>query len=283
MTETEHYNSSYLPQEYKSKLDRLEKEIALKMIKINYEEAIEAFEYWSFPYFCRYKHLLRIDNPDNYKSNLEKILHEIKTEESKLYESDSFKNSISFQNSINPLIKWSSLNYGFEINQLLNGNNTTLYADIHNSEFQAVRFNNIIMMIELKSSNSTQNKALNDLLRKNFRWFLTHSGPSYYKFEGNTFVRSNEKIKLSNIYRDDYDEKLSDANEALRKLNSYKPVLSPYTFWEIRLELHPPNPMKQKEELQKLLSTVKNADEIIVSLYINGQYLDESHQKVNDC
>jgi hypothetical protein len=190
---------------------------------------------------------------------------------------DNHIQSFSFEKE-HAFFKWSSHKYPFEVKQLLSGEKTTLYADIKDAKFDAIKFCTLYLLIEIKSTNST----LNEKSRKFFENFfveLKHSGVSYYKYKQDTFIinmnyDSGEKLLLRYKYG---STSIENTNESYRKLAENKPVLSPYTFWEIKLD--PISPKDKINLFDGILPIFKGADEIIISLNGKGQYVTESMKR----
>ena len=119
---------------------------------------------------------------------------------------------------------------------MLRGEKVVFYADVLSTTYDALKFNEIRVKIEIKS-NSSLNQRLKGLL-KNFLVELTHSGVSNYKFKEEFYVinlhhNSDQKLTLSYQYG---SKGLDNTNKVFEKLASNKPILSPYTFWHIKLD-----------------------------------------------
>ena len=70
-----------------------------------------------------------------------------------------------------------------------------------------------------------------------------------------------------------------NANSSYKKLVVNKPVLSPYTLWQIRLSKA--DKWQEKELLSKINSLFYSQAEIRVVLYGQGQYVESVN--VNSC
>ena len=269
-----------IPDKYQSHINSLKKTIHGDIIKERYEKAIEAFKYWSFPFFCEYAKTLEISeiNSDlkitKLVDTLNGMLETIKKTQTELIPSfDNHIQSFSFEND-HPFFKWSSNKYPFEIKQLLGGHKTTLYADVNNAQFDAIKFCTLYILIQIKS-NSSMNEKLSKALEE-YYVELTHSGISNYKFKQDKYVinlnhNSREKLVLRYRYG---STNLNDANESFKKLAINKPVLSPYTFWEIKLR--PVIAKDKNHSLQEFSSLFLDKSEIIVSLNGRGNYVDSA-------
>lgn len=108
---------------------------------------------------------------------------------------------------------------------------------------------------------------------------MTHSGESNYKFKEKSYridmdYKSKEKLLLKYQYGDN-----NNANTSYKKLESSRPVLSPYTLWLIKIKAV----KKEKEEelLKKIDMLIHGEIKIKLSLCGKGQYIDSS--KENTC
>ena len=277
-----------IPSDYRSDINSLKRTIHANIIKERFQKALEAFEYWSFPFFCEHNDDLKINKIDEktedtnlmiktYAEILTQLLEKVKTSENEITTAvDNHIQRFSFENEY-PFFEWSSHKHPFEIKQLLNGNKTTLYADIKAAQYDAIKFCTLYILIEIKT-----NKSLNDQLTsilKNYFVELTHSGISNYKYKLKEFsinlnYNSAEKLLLRYKYGSSGSD---DANASYQKLAYNKPVLSPYTFWEIKL-----NPIDKNDHLEKISSIIlTEKDEIVVSLNGKGQYVTDEVKQSN--
>ncbi|CAF1091149.1 unnamed protein product, partial [Brachionus calyciflorus] len=273
-----------IPIKYQSKINQLKKMIHSNVIMDRYQQAIDAFNYWSFPFFCQYTSDLVIYdtkqnnflNTDemiiNYANLLSNLLNKLKNFETLVRPSiDNNIQGFSFENEFS-FYKWSSVNYPFEFKQFLSGKKTIFDADLDSENgklFDVIKFCTIYLTIEVK--NSTKNEQLKNLL-KNYFVELTHSGVSNYRYKNKKFTidlnfNSGEKLKLRYQYG---STDTSNANESFKKLSINKPILSPYTLWNIQLV--PINIQKHFQLLNDLQSLTNN-EEVFVSLNGKGQYI----------
>ena len=244
---------------------------------------MEAFKLFSFPFFCKYFQSIEIasenlvtDSTDemikSFTNTLEKLLDKINNQKAVIEPSiDNHIQRFSFEND-HPFFTWSSLEYPLELKQFLSGNKTTLYADVLHSKLNAVKFCTLFIKIEIKS-NKFLNESLNALLNQMFVE-LAHPGISKYKINQEVYTinlhyNSVEKLLLRYRYGS-----TSDANESFRKLAENVPMLSPYTFWELKLV--PIRNDDQKRYFDELMSIMKSGEEVIISLIGKGQYVTKS-------
>lgn len=286
------YHPSNIPVEYKAKIDLLEKCIHENIIEERYQQALDAFKYWSFPFYCEYTQVnnnflhyneTAISSIDlkikNYGKHLEKLLNDVKNDEALVKPSiDNHVYYRLFDKNI-PFFQWSSKNYPYELKQLLRGEPTILYADVNYARFDAIKFCTLNVLIETDVPNT--NKTLNELLNE-FTIELTHSGESNYKYKEKTLkinmnYKSGEKLSLKYQYG-----LTTNANSSYKKLALNKPVLSPYTFWTVRIRAVK---IEKEQELLKKIDSLLNETniELRVFLYGHGQYVDMLAEQNNIC
>ncbi len=283
---------SNIPIEYKNKIDLLENYMHENIIEERYQQALDAFKYWSFPFYCEYTqvnnnflHYNETTNSSidlkikNYGKHLEKLLNDVKNDEALVKPSiDNHVYHRLFDKNI-PFFQWNSKNYPYELKQLLRGEPTTLYADVNYARFDAIKFCTLNVLIETDVPNT--NKTLNELLNE-FTVELTHSGESNYKYKEKTFkinmnYKSGEKLSLKYQYG-----LTTNANSSYKKLALNKPVLSPYTFWAVRIRAVKTE--KEQELLKKIDSLLNETNvELRVFLYGHGQYVDMLAEQNNIC
>ena len=273
-----------IPEFYQQKVNAIEKTILANIIVERYVQAVEAFKYWSFPFFCEYTQDLVVYNEKNtfdnndvminsYSNVLTKLLEKIQNYEIQLKPSiHNHIQSFSFDKET-PFFKWSYESYPYEVKKFLNGKMATFHADINFAKYDAIKFCTLYLLAEVKSS-VILNETLNTLLG-NFYVELTHSGSSSYKFKSKIYMinsdyYSGEKLLLRYQYGSTNSE---NANESFKKLASNKPMLSTYTFWQIKL-----NPIKHPENrelFKEIAKLVKNTTDITLSLCGKGQYVSD--------
>jgi len=276
-----------LPFEIQNKINSLEKKINENIIEERYQQAVNAFKFWSFPFNCEYiQNNLRneetnagnIDFKINiYAKQLEQMLNHVKNDKSEIRPSiDNHVINRLFDRYI-PFFQWSTRNYPYELKRLLSGKLTTLYADINYARFDAIKFCTLDLLIETDAPDT--NRTLNGLL-KNFIVEMTHSGESNYKYKGKTITinmnyQSGEKLSLKHQYGS-----TENSNNSFKKLAANRPVLSPYTFWTIQIKAIEKE--KEEELFEKIDSIMHENVELKVFLYGQGQYVDDSKENVCD-
>ena len=283
-----------IPNEYQAEINSLKKSIQKNIIKEKYQKAVEAYKYYSFPFYCEKMEDLKLVSSNDENSNessrdlilqfsdtLNRMYSEIKNEEAEITYKDNYLQYLDFENDLS-FYEWSSNDFPFEITQLLSGNKTVLYSGVKKTFYDALKFCTIYLKVKIKF-NETVNEKLNALLNKNVLVELTHSGISNYKFKEsfhviNLHFKSNHNLILSYQYG---TTSVNNANEAYKKLRSNKPILSPYTFWEIQLK---PIRKNNFNIFNEISSIIEDQKEIIVSMHGIGKYVkDEYNLKSKNC
>lgn len=177
-------NTSLIPTEFKDKLDSLKISIHNNLIEERFQKAVDACNHWSFPFHCEYTR-----NITNYVIQLEELLDYVKKDKAGLEPSLNNRVFKRLFDEKAPFFQWNSDNYPIEIQQLLSGQSSTLYADVDYARFDAIKFTTLYLQIESDESNS--NKILNELLEQ-FYIELTHSGESNFKYK-----EKNYKINMN--------------------------------------------------------------------------------------
>lgn len=284
-----------IPLQYQQIINELEKKIKSNIISERYQQAIETLKLWSYPFFCELTKDLPLYNivdgknektsdtskmATTYAQSLTKINDKMKNYEVTLIPYiDNYIQNKNFENDF-AFYKWSSLKCPFEFNQLFNGTFAVFHANVEYSQFDSVKFNSIGIVFEITPEKTV---VLNNLLR-NFYVELIHPGISYFKHRNHTYVNNLIPPNLSSLHeklllRYSYGSS-ENLNELARKLSLSRPLLSPYTFWEIRLK---PKDSNKKEEYSSALKNLTIDEETIISLNGKGSYIVEPpiNQKMN--
>jgi hypothetical protein len=227
---------------YSIQIGKLKTMIKENKLKEMYERALHAFKYWSFPFTCSYKERFNINedtqNIKDFSKELDKIATCIQEDKYGLDPSkDNYINKLRFDEKF-PFYEWSYKEFKYELESLLNRNtlNATLFADVKSTNKNAIKFSSIYILIEAQSS-SEKNRSLNKVLG-NFQIHLKYAGDAHYLYDNIPYV-----IKTDYLLNDDIQPSYHygclidcDGNESYHKLNKInKPLLSPYTLWELRL------------------------------------------------
>lgn len=270
---------------YRDVITKFENVILKNLITEKYEQALKAFSYWSFPFFCEYTHNIEMPNSNKIKNVndmiskysivMSKLLEIIDSSETKLKPNiDNYLQSYLFTRET-PIFKWSSKTNPVEIKQFLKGERITLNANVKYSKFDALKFSKLYILIEISS------KSLNNTLQNILKEFfieLTHPGVSNFKFKNNFYsINSNFDLGTKLKLIDKYSSTNSDySNETKKKIEENKPMLSPFTLWEMKIDT-----FNQENKIQLLNSinfiVQNNSDtETIVYLLGKGQYVLDS-------
>ena len=281
-----------VPIVYQKQINIMQKILKANVISEMYEKAVEAFKYWSFPFFCEYTRGMIFEVKSNtsntghldhvittYSRNIEEMLEKIKKSENAIDSSiDNYVQPFAFEGE-NSFYEWSSKSSPYEIQRLLSGHIATMYADVSQAKFDAIKFCTVYVTIEVKKETDA-NQTLNRLLQ-NFYVELKHSGQSNYKFKNKIYditLGHNSAEKIT--FRYQYGSTTSDnLNKSLKKLATNKPILSPYTFWEIRIQ--PIHSRTKDGLLNDIASVLRDGHEIVVALRGKGQYVTEDIKDSN--
>ena len=290
-----------IPEHLKSVINELKKRVEANMIAERYQQMVNAFRHWSFPFFCEFTRGYIIISDENlisdklddtvakYGESVSQLLEIVKEQVATLKPKDNHVQSFKFDKET-PFYKWSSLSNSYEITRLLTGSNVTLLADIGRvvHKRDALKFSTLNLEVEV-IGDPKLNQTLNSLLG-HFFIEMTHSGKSYYSFQQTTYLidmnyqsdSEGNKLKLRYKYGDASTE---FANDSKKKLAANKPVLSPYTFWEMRIwPLVESNRENFFKQLAGQLAQLKRDDrEIRVSLTGLGEYLQDYNAPQTKC
>ncbi len=270
---------------YENKFEALEKKIIENTIIERYEQALKSFSYWSFPFYCLFNitniyknsHLKSVDSFIDHYNQLANHMIEIVKRDGKLFEYDTYVVSRNFDKK-SPYYQWTYKNYSNEIKDLLKGENVELFADAKESAYDAVKLITLNILIEIESS-SEANETMNRLL-ENFEVELEHSGTSYYKFKNKVYeIKSNGK-NLTLFFQ--YGSKSGEITnfKVFDKISKAK--LSPFTSWQIRIQVNEENNENKETLLKEMTKLVKNHPDIKVSLIGKGTYVRKKLQISGD-
>ena len=227
---------------------------------------------------------------DDYANNLNELLNQVRRgNNDQINLNDNYIHSFEFEKQFS-FFNWSSKYYPYEIMRLMRGELATFYADIKQAKFDAVKFCTLYILIEIAGDDNERSEELTDLLKK-FYVELTYAGDSNYKFGEKFYVIDSslnnykeESLKLISQYGCRRSEKCQNMNESFKKLTASKPMMSPYTYWNIRI--YPIDSTSSSltasllTSIQSLFSkTIEEQVELIVSLNGLGQYVSQDIKK----
>lgn len=281
ITASEKTRTSNIPIEYQNSILSLKKRIMSNVIRERYTRSLQAFDYWSFPFYCEFRKRLKLNESridtgssqqtvDFYSANLIAMYDLLNDYDTTIVpEIDNNLMYYSFNKTV--LAVWSTQNHSSEIRSLFNGSVATFYADINECRFDAVKFSVVQIRVETKE-NSSANTRLDQFL-SHIDVELTHSGRSYYKWRTNvriidSYLNTSHRLSFTYQYNCLGKDNCGDANAVYKKLEKHKPLLSPYTFWEIRFKFG----NDSHEKLAEIQSIVKY-NLVSISLIGKGTYV----------
>ncbi|XP_034949355.1 uncharacterized protein [Chelonus insularis] len=166
-----------------------------------------------------------------------------------------------------PFYVWKHDTIKDEVQQLLNGSEILLKADISKGLFyNSVKYNDI--GINLKLKNSTLQNNLNSVLQ-NFALTMTMVGNYYYRCgERYYFISFDDDITISYTLTQDENKNWLDPNKVYTTILNSHTFLSPYVMWSIKL-----NSVDESVSFNHLNAY---ADEIIdIELFGRGYYIEQ--------
>jgi len=255
-----------------SNIVSLKKTILANVIEERVQQAENAFKLWYFPFDCQKdreeicKNDDDICNTNEYEIYLQTLLDHVKNNKIEINKKDNHIINSEFDKN-NPFFEWTSQNYSYEIKRLLAGKKVTLYADINLTQFDAIKFSSLYILIQ--AENPKINETLNKLLSK--LWIdLNYPNEFYYKYKQRNYkVNTDSDGKLLLSYQ--YGNK-SNSNESLKKLATSKPMLSPYAFWTFRIKSFVPNENKLFTEIESLMHENTNFSILLCG---QGQHIND--------
>ena len=260
---------------FEKKIEFLKQKIISNTIIEKYEKAVKIFSYWSFPFFCRFNNALT-DYKINDENNIETVINlfdglvdlitkQIQRNDGKFFDHDSHLMSRIFDGKY-PFYQWTFHNYSNQIQELLSGESILLFADVEKSLFDAIKIKSIKLLIEVTSS-PTVNKSLNQLL-DGALIELKHSGVSNYRFQNKNYKVKTSGKNITLVFQ--YGSKPFEHSNYIFKSIS-KAHLSPFTIWEIRIQLDESNRFE-------VIDLMQNVTDIKVSLVGEGTYVSDAIQ-----
>jgi hypothetical protein len=268
-----------IPLKIINEINEFKRNIYANIIKERYHKAVEAFKYWSFPFYLCHKYEIESTKENevlitNMENVLKNLLEQVKNDQIKLQPGlDNLIQYYMFEKDA-PFYSWSSIDYDHEIRILLRGEQALLLADVRNSNYDAVKFCTLFLQFKIMNSLDDDDK-LNNIL-SNFFVELTHFGESNYKYNERFYSINSyyhgEKLMLR--YQYGCRNNCTNANESYKKLEKNKPLLSPYAFWGIKLK---PIDNKRNNLFEEINKIIQFNSEIEVTLNGYGQYIAEAN------
>jgi hypothetical protein len=288
---------------YKTVLTRLEAKIRENILNEIYSKAMQAFRYWSFPFYCFY--LEKIKLPKNGKNDINSLIKEssnrlnallniVQKDKMSIHAIDNYILTSHFSPRF-PFYEWSFNESQYELHNLLNSysHKATFPTFLDSKNFvltnriaslNGLKFSSLYLLVEAHSS-PAKNESLNRILNE-FRVELKYMGSSNYNFRGEHFkipVNSieNEEIILSFDYGCS-SLTCDQSNQSFKKLKNGRALLSPFTTWEI--SFIPSDFLSQNELLilNRKLKNVLNDDlsDITLKLCGIGQFINRKYDQI---
>ncbi|KAF7990978.1 hypothetical protein HCN44_000783 [Aphidius gifuensis] len=228
-------------------IDKLELVLKSNMILVKYDQAINAFKQYVFPYAESYPHEFSLMYKYNNLTDLiDKSIGRIKSLREKMMHPDTLLDSehrshlhLDFNNlsekisTVEPYFTWSHELYKDQISKLLQGQEIMIRANIEQfDERNALMFNDIGVYFKLK--NATM-QAKFDKLMSNLHINMTHLGDSYYRCGSKTYIMSHFPLTFDHSVIPSSNKKFESGNIIYEILTKHPAILSPFTMWKLNL------------------------------------------------
>jgi hypothetical protein len=264
-----------IPKKYIDAINSVKAVLDGNQVMGKYYKVLQAFKQLYFPYSNMYLQEVK----HNLTENVEDVIKVLEHVTSKLIEDDSTLTPridnylLEFNASAaRPFFTWDYEGNRSEIKKLLLGEKAKLRSTVEDSslsdEFYAVKFTKVSIKIMLDKNNVFN--PINDKLQailKNYCVLVTHSGHSDYKI-----INDKNQVDVAHIYSNG----LSENKVSLEHNYGYvddnirgyycvnvtqlkaegkpisKPILSPFTIWDIQLKPNPTVVTHQESLLQQI-------------------------------
>lgn len=188
------------------------------------------------------------------------------------------KNSLDNNDPEEAFYVWKNADVQNEIKRLFAGEKVKFFADIkqsRNNSYNAIKFNAIDLVF--RSSNNITNGNLNEILNYFEVHFIVHSGVSDFRCNNYFYkITSQPALIMFSLAKNEHQIPLF-RNGVYSKLKENRPMLSPYTLWEIQLEVM--NPHIHGKRFRNLDSFV---DQVDMELHGTGEYISENASICNN-
>lgn len=208
-----------------------------------YYNTIEGFQLTFFPFAVDYLEMYRLPisfmsykdlnaivlATTNNLNTLGRSINAIKSNQARI---GMTRNSIHKTYSMNAFYVWKNFDVREKIRQLFAGEKITLLADIKQTKnpLNAIKFNKI----ELVFRSSSHNDKLNDILGS-FEAKLNHTGVSAIRCNNHFYRMTTDPILITFSFEKDQSGVPLSRTLVYDMLRDNRPLLSPYTLWEIQL------------------------------------------------
>ncbi|XP_034951234.1 uncharacterized protein [Chelonus insularis] len=247
-----------------------------------YGIALHAFKQHYFPFAARVLQkfelptVMQLNDTESVRSNVIDRIRDMKNhideseamvgEYSKYIHEKKIFNSNTTGSS--PFYVWKYDTIKNEVQQLLNGSEILLKADISKGPFyNSIKYNDI--GVNLKLRNSTLQNNLNTLLQ-NFALTMTMIGNFYYRCaERYYFISFNDDITISYTLTQDENKNWLDPNKVYTTILKSHTFLSPYVMWSIKL-----NNVTDSVSFDRLNAYANET--IDIELFGRGYYIEQN-------
>lgn len=166
----------------------------------------------------------------------------------------------------NALYTWKNSDVRNKIRRLFAGEKITLLADVKQSEnqFNAIKFNSIDLVFRTPVEN------LNDRLYYvlgSFMVKLNHTGTSAFRCNNKFYELTSDPMLIMSSFEKDKSQVPLSRNIVYDMLRENRPLLSPYTLWEIQL-----GDVNENGNFHGLQPFIELVD---IELHGTGQYIRE--------
>lgn len=242
-----------------------------------YRRYVEGFRLAYFPYAVCYLESLQIPATPTAYDNLDAITSTITDhlKDAKRYieEIKSTTRDVTHLEGNKPedaFYIWKNADIRDKISRLFKGEKISLVAEANTAakQLNAVKFNKVDVIF--RSSNQTIHNQLGEAV-KAYLIILNHSGQSTFRYNDHFYhVRSMPMKMFFTFEKTDKGDPVT-RNAVYTKLRDSRPVLSPYTEWEIQLiDLHNDVRYENLTPLEQL--------DIDIELHGSGSYVEDGLQ-----
>lgn len=267
----------------RNNVNELQFKVNANYILATYYHFIDGFKLTFFPFAAEFLEMYQLSSSlSTYAdikalisvttSNLKSLVQRI--QEIKINSGDMviLKNSIDSNNTRDAFYVWKNLEVRDDIRRLFAGEKVKFLADIkqpRNYNFNAIKFS--VVDLVFRSSNQVTNDYLKDILTYFQTDFLVHSGVSDFRCNDDFYKISSNPVFISFSFDKDSDQIPRSRNLVYKMLKENRPLLSPYTQWEIQLKVI--NPRRHSVSFDDLSSFV---DQVDMELHGTGEYIREN-------
>lgn len=216
-----------------------------------YENARRSFRQWVFPFADKFinpvdtsmavpKFSEKAEYVNQTVHIMTKMVNQLQAYKSSVVKHDAFLLNGDF-NSVyrvsRPFFRWTYKDHKELIDKLLDGEEVVLYADIRQAATDAVKFTDVYLNFTSGSADKTR-KLHDTLEHSQTKIHLTHLGNSYYRCgRDNYYVITTDSVEIFYSFERKADGVPVTKSMAYDKIRSGDYLLSPYTYWKVRLDM----------------------------------------------